>query len=229
MISGGTRGLGRALTLACGHAGWTPIALYAADSEAARDTEAAMRREEIRGRVLRVDVARDLDFDLNLDGEILLINNACPPVQLCPLHLVTWAEVLQQLEVNVAGSLNLARRFLRPMVRHGSGTIVSILSEVVGGAPGKGLTAYSIAKHGLHGLGRSLAAEYNSRGIRVFSISPGFMATQLTEGWPESVRSSLRTRSRTSIEEVAAFTVRLVADRATPGRGEDYAVGRAGM
>jgi NAD(P)-dependent dehydrogenase (short-subunit alcohol dehydrogenase family) len=112
------------------------------------------------------------------------------------------------------------------MLRKGSGVIVNVLTSAIDGQTPKGFAAYVTAKYALRGLTLALAAEYAERGIRIFSVSPGFMDTPLTQKWDSRLREIIRTNSSRLTEpiEAAKRLLELVTDETTPGRGEDYPI-----
>ncbi len=232
IISGGTRGLGRAITLELARRGYEVLALYRSDEAAAASLRGELAAEGLRGRCLAQDVTadpaaleRELDGGLlTLGGRLTLVHNASAPFTPAPLHLVRWSEIEAQLAVAVRGGLSLAQLVLPRMVRARAGTIVNVLSAAVAAPlPPRGFSAYVVAKEALRGLTRALAAEYRARGVRVFSVSPGYMETPMTAAWDDRLRALVAAASPpVSPAEVA----RLVADRAeeAPGEGEDYAL-----
>jgi 3-oxoacyl-[acyl-carrier protein] reductase len=232
LISGGTQGLGAALSLEFSAAGFQVIATYRSNHDAARRfLEIAQARTLPTGCItcLQHDATTDLPAlpMLETASELVLIHNACAPFEPKPMHLYEKEELRQQWEVAVLGGWNLAQSLIRPMIKTKKGTIINILSEVVEGPTPKGFSAYICAKYGLLGLTQALAAEYSGRGIRVFGISPGFMDTSLTSGWDLTLKKALSStpgKITSTPESVARFT-RVLYERsstAVPGRGENY-------
>lgn len=82
------------------------------------------------------------------------------------------------------------------------------------------------AKHALRGLTLALAAEYAERGVRVFSVSPGFMDAPLTKGWDSRLRDIIRANSSRTTEPIGAARrlLELVTDETVLGCGEDYPI-----
>jgi NAD(P)-dependent dehydrogenase (short-subunit alcohol dehydrogenase family) len=152
----------------------------------------------------------------------VLVNNAGVNVFSAPLQLPDgdWDRCL---EVNLKAAWIVSKAVLPPMLSQGSGSIVNIASVhshriIPGSFP------YPVAKHGLIGLTRSLAIEYASRGVRVNSISPGFILTPQTEEWlaaqpdPEKERRRqadlLPCKRLGTAEEVAYTALFLAGDEA---------------
>jgi NAD(P)-dependent dehydrogenase (short-subunit alcohol dehydrogenase family) len=90
----------------------------------------------------------------------------------------------------------------------------------------KGFAAYLTAKHALRGLTLALAAEYAERGVRVFSVSPGFMDTPLTKRWDSRLREIIRANSLHVSDPIQAAKrlVELVDNKTAVGQGEDYPI-----
>lgn len=230
IITGATKGLGRATALVFARAGHHVIGVYASD-----DTAAESLREEL-GRiggdsvVVRHDIRDEGDAfwsrpDIQNAPSLVLINNACAPFTPQPFHLLRWEEFERNLSVGLKGSWRCSLALLRPMLRCGRGVIVNVLTAAVHGAPPKGFAAYVAAKHALRGLTLALAAEYASKNIRVFSVSPGFMSTPLTADWDARLVEAIRTGGAVSDPgEAAAKIFSLVDAPTTRGQGEDYPV-----
>ena len=229
IVTGATKGLGREMLLAFSAGGHQLIGLYAHDDKAADALRAQLQSMGSQSRILKVDITADATEAGNLPeiqtaGHLVLINNAWAPFAPRPFHLLEWHEFETGWN-GVKGSWQAVRVVLRPMVRTKTGTIVNILTTAVQGLPPKGFSAYATAKHGLRGLTLALAAEYGHLGIRVFSVSPGFMSTALTAAWHERMVESIRHGSQETIPAQAAQRVlQLVTDLSTPGNGEDYEV-----
>ena len=96
---------------------------------------------------------------------------------------------------------------LRLMVKNKRGAIVNVLTSAIHGIPPKGFAAYTVAKHALRGMTLALAGEYSRRGVKVFSVSPGYMDTALTQQWDSRFREVARTNSRNTDPVVAAKRV----------------------
>jgi 3-oxoacyl-[acyl-carrier protein] reductase len=226
LVAGGTKGLGREISLALARRGHEVVALYHSDEAAAAAVEASLAAASTRGRCRRHDVRADADSLADeLDGApgLTLVYSAGAPFSPTPFHLLDWKDVAEQLAVGVEGAFRLSQLVLPRMVRHKGGTIAIVLSTVVSpsGLPPRGFGAYATAKFALLGLTRVLAAEYHSRGVRVFSVSPSFMETPLTAAWDERVRALVASAAPPrNPAEIASLIVEKIDDAA--GSGEDY-------
>jgi 3-oxoacyl-[acyl-carrier protein] reductase len=229
VITGGTKGLGREMALAFGRAGYRVVVFFASDEVAAAELRALFTEAGVEHSVLRHDVsAEDAAIwervQLRDSESITLIHNACASFSPTPLHQLRWPDCQAQINVSVKGAWVCAQAMIRPMLQKGHGAIVNVLTSALHGPCPKGFAAYLSAKHALQGFTLALAAEYAARGVRVFSVSPGFMDTALTLNWDFRFRESMQTNaSRTTDPVVAARRlVELVEGEGTAGQGEDY-------
>lgn len=200
VVTGGTGGLGRALCLALARVGYVPVALYNKDEDAAARLLAALAQEDLPGRALRLPLGAAGDaaqlaalgslLEIASAEDLLLVHNACAPFEPRPLHLIEPAEQAALLDTLVVGSLRCTQALLRPLLRC-CGLVAYVLSAAVSDHPPRGMAAYVAAKYGLWGQGRALLSEYGARGLRVTFLSPGFMETGLTAGWPAPLRAAL--------------------------------------
>lgn len=230
IITGGTKGLGREIALAFGRSRYIVVALYASDKAAAKELEAIFASENISGCVVQHDVTSESAAVWQLpeileSQSLTLVHAACATFVPTPLHQLDWREFHNNFEVAVKGGWLCVQNLIRPMLKQGNATIVNILSSAVENMPPKGFSAYVVAKNALRGLTLSLAAEYGPRGVRVFSVSPGFMQTPLTEKWDERLREAIKSSARNSDPKVVAKKIlELVEAKTSLGRGEDYAM-----
>jgi 3-oxoacyl-[acyl-carrier protein] reductase len=231
IITGGTKGLGRETALAFGRAGCRVLALYSSDERAAGELVAAMAEAKTEGLVLRHDVRSEETAiwnrpEIQEAESLTLVHNACAAFLPTPMHQFKWEDFENNFAVAVKGAWLCSQPLIRLMVKKGHGCIVNILTSAVEGAPPKGFAAYVTAKHALQGFTLALAAEYGARGLKVFSVSPGYMETSLTRQWDARLREAIRANSEriTLPAEAAARIVALAGSDATPGLGENYSV-----
>ncbi|MEQ1762325.1 MAG: SDR family oxidoreductase [Pyrinomonadaceae bacterium] len=230
VIAGATKGLGKELALSFSRSGYEVIGLYHADMATAERVRDEFAASQLRGDFLKLDIAKDGgwdEFNAIIDSKagrhFTLFANASAPFAPKPFHTLDWSEISSLIDVNVKGTFALTQRLLPHMVKARAGRIVTILSEAVDDTP-KGFSGYVIAKSALDGLTRCLAEEYSSRGIHVFSVSPGFMDTSLTKNWSEHLKAMIfADPSRvTSPAVVAERILRICEDPGTKGQGENY-------
>ncbi|MEB3350947.1 MAG: 3-oxoacyl-[acyl-carrier-protein] reductase [Cyanobacteriota bacterium] len=213
LVTGASRGIGRAVALELASAGAEVVVNYASSPEAAAEVVAAIEAAGGRAWSHRADVADEEQVDamvkavLERSGRLdVLVNNAgiTRDGLLMRMKTADWQSVLN---LNLTGVFLCTRAVSRPMLKARSGRIINITSVVaLMGNPGQ--ANYSAAKAGVVGLTRSSAAEFASRGVTVNAVAPGFIATDMTRdlnadgilqaiplgrmGQPEEVASAVR-------------------------------------
>lgn len=226
LVTGGSRGIGRATVAALVADGWTVAFTYRSDERAAREVEAAsggrahafvldlLDREQPRRLVTEIEKSL-----APLEG---LVNNA--GVRRESLLAMTpdrdWDEVM---DVNLGGVFRCCRAVLPQMMHRRRGAIVNISSlSAVSGIAGQ--TAYAASKAALLGLTRSLAREVGRRGVRVNAVLPGFVPTDMTATLPEETVRALRSHeclpNGTSAGDVGGLVAFLISDRAAAITGQ---------
>lgn len=235
LITGGSRGLGRAVVEAL-------LADRSADPERRvaftfRSEETAARQieeaSEGRARAFRLDLGdRDRPDDLVAEVEealgpvAALVNNA--GIRRESLLALTsdedWDAVV---DTNLGGLFRCCRAVLRGMMVRRRGAIVNVASlSALHGVAGQ--AAYAASKAGILGLTRSLAREVGKRGVRVNAVIPGFVPTDLTAGLPEAAIANLRAGEclpgGVKAESVAETVLFLLSDRAASITGQSIVV-----
>lgn len=229
LVTGGSRGIGRAVSLALGKGGATVVVNYAGNEAAALETcgliEAAGGRAEAR----RFDVADSAACQAAIDAIVsshgglhVLVNNAGIAIDGLLMRLKD-ADLERQLDVNLKAAFFLCRAAARPMMKQRGGSIVN-LTSVVGEMGNGGQTAYAATKAGLIGFTKSLARELASRGVRANLVSPGFIDTDMTRDIPEDVRArmleAIPLGRLGKAEEIADAVAWLASDRSAYVTGE---------
>jgi 3-oxoacyl-[acyl-carrier protein] reductase len=228
LVTGGGRGIGRAIVEALVADGWGVAFTWASDEAAARAVA-----EQTGGRAFRLDLrdrARPATLVAEVEKELGpvagLVNNAAVRREgiLAMTSDADWDEVL---DVNLAGAFRCCRAVLPGMVYRRKGAIVNISSRSAeAGLPGQ--TAYAASKAGLMGLTRSLAREVGRKGVRVNVVVPGFVATELTAALPPAAVAKLRDTeclpAGTAPRDVAQMVAFLLSDRAAAITGQALAV-----
>ncbi|MEO6276815.1 3-oxoacyl-ACP reductase FabG [Roseateles sp.] len=193
LVTGASRGIGRAIALALAHEGWRVIGTATTASGAAGITE-ALAAFGGRGIALNVtDAAASQaavdDIVAKEGGLHVLVNNAGITRDTLSMRMKDgdWDAVL---DTNLKAVFRLARAVTKPMMKQRNGRIINITS-VVGASGNAGQANYAAAKAGVAGLTRSLARELGSRGITVNCVAPGFIATDMTEVLPEAQKAAL--------------------------------------
>lgn len=191
LVTGGTRGIGAAVSRALVERGARVHAVYRADSAAA-----ATLRERLGGAFSSsaVDLARDdvaeavVDDLVSENGRLDVLVNCAGATDDRLLLRTRPGELRASLALNLEAVVFMSRAALQPMLKQRYGRIVS-LSSVVASAGNPGQTAYSAAKAGVEGFTRSLAREIASRGVTVNCVAPGWIDTALTAGIDTAARA----------------------------------------
>ncbi len=187
LVTGGTRGIGRAISLALKEAGAQVAANYASNDEAANAF-----KDETGVPVYKFDVG---DFDACKDGIAkveadigpidILVNNA-GITRDKPLHKMDPGDWEAVIATNLTSAFNTSRSVIDGMRERGFGRIISISS--INGQKGQfGQANYSAAKAGLIGFTKAFALETASKGITVNAVAPGYIATEMVLAVPEEV------------------------------------------
>jgi 3-oxoacyl-[acyl-carrier protein] reductase len=195
LVTGASRGIGRAIAVELAKHGATVIGTATTESGAQGISEALARAgAKGAGRVLQLRDAPQADQLLESVqkefGDILvLVNNAAVVRDNLALRMkdADWDEVI---ETDLRAVFRLSRAVMRGMMKARWGRIISITS-VVGASGNPGQANYAAAKAGVVGMSKSLARELGSRNITVNCVAPGFIDTDMTRALPEAQRNAL--------------------------------------
>ncbi len=223
IVTGGSRGIGRATSVALAQAGALVLVNYRSNEEAARETVRLIEEAGGRAELVAFDVTdpdsvdRSIKEAVTRHGQIdILVNNAGISIDQLLLR-VTAKDLEMTWATNVNGAVYCAKACIRPMMKKRWGRIIN-LSSVVAESGNAGQAVYSASKAALLGLTRSLAREYASRGITVNAVAPGFIETDMTADLPEAARQGIVDRTPLGRigrpEEVAAAVVFLASEEA---------------
>ena len=229
LVTGGSRGIGRAITVALGEAGAYVVINYRGNQEAAEATLEELHGRGGQGELCRFDVAVETEVDAAVkkivDGQgkvDILVNNAgvTSDTLLIRTKAQDWDQVIG---TNLKGTVLCTKAVCRAMIRQRYGRIVN-LSSVVGQTGNAGQSIYAATKAGILGFTKSVARELAARGITVNAVAPGFIETEMTatlstQLQEEFLRSIPLGRFGTS-EEVAQLVVFLT------GPGAAYITGQ---
>lgn len=196
VVTGGSRGIGRAIAQTLAEAGATVVVNYRGNAAAADETVAAIRRADGTAIALQADVGDGADVErlfkavLDQYGTIdILVNNAGITRDTLLLRMKE-DDFDAVIDTNLRGVYLCTKAVLRPMTKARSGRIINITS-VVGLMGNAGQSNYAAAKAGIIGFTRSVAREMASRSITVNAIAPGYIETELTAGLGEQVRAAI--------------------------------------
>ena len=189
VVTGGSRGIGRAVCLELARRGAHVALCYAGNEAAAKETVAACEAEGARSMAVRCDVSDEsqvkalMDAALKEFGRIdILVNNA-GITRDGLLMTMKEADFDAVLDANLKGAFLCMKAVSRPMMKQRYGRIVN-LSSVVGLRGNPGQANYAASKAGLIGLTKSAARELASRGITVNAVAPGFICLLYTSPSP---------------------------------------------
>ncbi|HTO52049.1 MAG TPA: 3-oxoacyl-ACP reductase FabG [Myxococcota bacterium] len=222
LVTGGSRGIGRAIARELAGAGAHVVFSYVSNPEAARETEKAIAEQGGKAVAARCDVA-DHEAVESLVAQILqehkrldiAVNNA--GIARDQLILRMKPEDFDAvIATNLRGAWSVCRAVARPMVKQRGGRIIN-LSSVVAEMGNPGQSNYAASKGGVEALTRSLARELGSRSVTVNAVAPGFIDTDMTRDLPEPAKALLVERiplGRLGTPEDVASVVRFLASDA---------------
>jgi len=227
LVTGGSRGIGRAISVKLAEGGVFVFVNFRENVEAASETLEMITRRGGRGEIRQFDVS---DFETSQEaiknilrekGAIdILVNNAAVSINnlLVRTKEKEWDTTT---DINLKGVFNCCRAVARPMIKQRWGRIINI-SSVVACTGNAGQAVYAASKAGIIGLTKSLARELGSRNICVNAVAPGFIETDMTLALPENNREQILThiplaRSGTpdDVANVVAFLISEEADYIT--------------
>lgn len=224
VVTGASRGIGRAIAQQLAHLGASVVVNYKTQAAAASQVVAEIAARGGIAEAIEADVARADAVDALFRQALarfgrcdILINNAGVIRDNLLLRLEA-ADFDTVLDTNLKGAFLCARAALRPMLRQRFGRIVN-MSSVVGLHGNAGQTNYAAAKAGLIGLTRSLAKEVGSRQITVNAVAPGFIETDITAHLGEATRAALLERIPLGRLGTAEDVAGLVGFLCTPAAG----------
>ena len=224
LITGGSRGLGRAIAVAFAGQGADVAVNFRGNADAANEVVTEIRGLGRQALAVQGDTSAGRDaceaiVKATLDefGAVdILVNNAgiTRDNLLMRMDADDWESVL---DTNLSGPFWMTRAIARPMLKARSGRIIN-MSSAAGRMGNPGQANYSAAKAGLIGLTKTTARELASRGITCNAIAPGLIETDLTAGMPAAATEALTTMTPLgyvgSVDDVAAAAVYFASDEA---------------
>jgi 3-oxoacyl-[acyl-carrier protein] reductase len=220
LVTGGSRGIGRAVALALAEEGADVAINYVSSESAARDVAASVQKMGRRAILARADVGDFPDtFRMAQDvlrefGHLdLLVNNAGinSDKTFVKMDHASWRKVLG---INLDGVFNCTKVFIDQMLEQKYGRVVNMTS-VIGQIGNFGQANYAASKAGVAAFTKSLAKELAGRGVTVNAIAPGFIETEMVAGIPDKVRQKLLSQIPLArfgtAEEVARAVVYIVS------------------
>lgn len=233
LVTGGSRGLGRAVCLKLASQGWPVIINYQSNSAAAEETKRLVEEQGGQAELLRFDVSKKEEVEAALDQweaahepdyVAVLVNNAGIRRDNV-MFMMGDEEWHSVLDTTLNGFFYITRRLLKHMMpRRRGGRIVNMAS--LSGLKGMaGQTNYSAAKAALIGATKALALEVAARGVTVNAVAPGFIETDMTKDLPQDeLKQQVPVGRFGRPEEVAATVAFLVSEEAAYITGEVISV-----
>ncbi len=225
LVTGGSRGIGKACALELAKAGYDVIINYAGNVEAANKTVEEIKALGVESEAYRFDVSNAEEVEASIAqivekyGRIdVLVNNAGITRDGLFMRMTAenWNAVIN---TNLTSAYYVSQPVVKVMMKQRSGSIINMAS-VVGVSGNAGQANYSAAKAGLIGLTKTLAKELGSRGIRVNAIAPGFINTDMTKDLDTSKFTDFIPLKRLGEPEDIAKAVKFFAQDATYVTGQ---------
>jgi acetoacetyl-CoA reductase len=218
VVTGGTRGIGQAISIALKNAGYRVAATYGGNDAAAQEFHAATGIP-----VFKFDVG---DFAACADG-VKAIDAAIGPIEILvnnagitrdsTMHRMSFEQWQAVIQTNLTSCFNMSRQVIEGMRSRGFGRIVNI-SSINGQAGQFGQVNYAAAKSGILGFTRALALEGAARGVTVNAVAPGYVNTEMVRAVPPDVLEKIVARIPVGrlgkAEDIARAVLFLVADDA---------------
>jgi 3-oxoacyl-[acyl-carrier protein] reductase len=219
LVTGGGRGIGRAIVLLLASAGMDVVFTYRENVAAAEEVVAAAQPAKVTSHCVDVRDASAcgalVEQVVGRTGRVdLLVNNA-GVIRDNLLAMLQDQDVRDVLETNVGGAFNMIRAVVPHLLSQRRGKIVNI-SSVAGEKGGRGQTNYAASKGAINALTRSLAVELASRGIQVNAVAPGVIETEMSRKVRELAGDQVRSRillRRIGRPEEVAYAVWFLASK----------------
>ena len=233
LVTGGGRGIGRALAVRLAEEGANLAISYRSNDAAAGEAAEKVRGAGVEIELFKGDVSSPEDVEALFNGVSdtfgrvdILVNNAGITRDNLMMRMKE-EEFDDVLRTNLKGTYLCTRAALRPMVRARWGRIVNV-SSVVGLVGNAGQANYAASKAGIIGFTKSVAREVAQRGITVNAVAPGYVETELTGSLPEKIKEQIREQVPAGRfgepEEVAEVIAFLVGEEAGYVTGQTIAV-----
>jgi 3-oxoacyl-[acyl-carrier protein] reductase len=233
LVTGGSRGIGKAISQALSEAGFYVVINFRSREEEAKEVLETIIRQGGEGMIYQSDISNYADVETMMDSVInqtggidVLVNNAGITKDQLMLRM-SEDDFSTVVDVNLKGTFNCVKCVTRSMFKRRSGVIINI-SSVIGLVGNIGQVNYAASKAGIIGMTKALAKEYAARGIRVNAIAPGFIDTEMTEGLTEDLKKTILERIPLNTlgtpEDIANLVTFLVSDQAKYITGQILAV-----
>jgi len=215
LVTGGGRGIGRAISLELAKNGCHVVVTFRSNLKAAEETVELIRQAGGQGEAVCFDVADKEETEKQIEALLtrhesidILVNNAGETADSL-FVLMSFEEWRRVLDTSLLGFFNVTKPVLKRMISKRRGCIVT-LSSVSARLGHRGQTNYSAAKAGLEGACRSLASEVARLGIRVNLVAPGLIETEMLRDFPREMIKQIIPMGRTGLPEEVAKVVRFL-------------------
>lgn len=233
LVTGGGRGIGRAIACALAGEGATVLVNYNGSKERALEVVAQIEKEGGSAEAVGCDVSDFTACGKMIEEAVakyshidILVNNAGVTRDGLIMRM-SEADYDQVLDTNLKGAFNTIRHLSRQLLKQKSGKIINI-SSVSGILGNAGQANYSASKAGLIGLTKSVARELASRGICVNAVAPGFVETEMTQALSEKVREeavkAIPLGRMGNVEDIAEMVLFLAGKRGDYITGQVFCV-----
>lgn len=233
LVTGGSRGIGRAIGEALAAKGYDVATCFSGDASSAMETVESCEAMGVKARAYKADVSNPDDVT-NLFNQVkdemgsveVLVNNAgiTRDGLLVRMPMEDFQKVM---DINVNGTFLCTQAAVKSMMRAKSGCIINITS-VVGITGNAGQANYCASKAAVIGFTKAVAKEYGTKGIRVNAVAPGFIQTSMTEKLSEDVKelykSQIPVKRFGRVEDIASVVAFLASDDAAYITGQVLSV-----
>lgn len=228
LVTGGSRGIGRAVACSLARSGYPVIVNYFSNEEAAKETVSMIENEGGKAEIMHFDAGNKTETEAELTSwkekhpddiiEVLVNNAGIRKDQI--LVFMTDEEWSSVMDVNLNGFFNVTRFLIKDMITNRYGRVINVVSlSGLKGLPGQ--VNYSAAKAGVIGATKALAQEVAKRNITVNAVAPGYISTDMTKGLDEaSIKSFIPANRFGNPEEVADLVTFLASKKASYITGE---------
>jgi acetoacetyl-CoA reductase len=218
VVTGGTRGIGRAISVGLKNAGYEVAAIYVGNDQAAQqfhqETGIPVFKFDISDFGACAEGVKQIEAEL---GPIEVLVNNAGITRDSTIHRMSWDQWNAVIQTNLSSCFNMSRAVIEGMRSRGFGRIVNI-GSINGQAGQYGQVNYAAAKSGIHGFTKALAQEGAGRGITVNAVAPGYVDTEMVRAVPAEVLEKIIARIPVGrlgkAEDIARTVLFLVADDA---------------